>query len=707
MLSNKFTDHVMSNLSQNRNDMSSNNEYDGIRVDKDDEVEEIWENSNVMDGEGIECGKKVDHECGDVSDSMMKNVTEEIKKLSKEKNKGVFGWADKEIEECNVTFGSMSKNDVEKELELKQKSRSADNNNVSSKENTFADKVDAKNLDNNLFSIPTSMKDNGDEAIIFDEEIVEEGNKKWVNTVCGYFVGCNMSLAELRNQEGMNTIVDKSPWMVNRKPLMAWSVKGISALASRLGKPLVMDEVTANMRHNGTGRSAYARVLVEIEASKGFKDIIEIQYKDKNNSMIKTKFVKVEYSWRPISCSHCNVFGHSELRCLKSGIKKDQMENNKGIKVNHDSEGFVEVRSRKYGYTRAGKNKGKEQVKANTVVIGKEKNVEELRRSANKYFVLLDEDLNDVENKVIVDRRIEVDRFIKEKKHPSNREIEKYTYDMREYFKYRWKEVCRMENESESEDDFISEENDVTKNLVADEIDGVDTWINVKFFCSFIYASNSGRERQELWIDLQAHKDFGHQRPWVLMGDFNVTLKTNEHSTSGSYMSRDMIDFNECVNNLELEDICSSGFQIRWTKSLKNLNSSIMKKLDRIMINDGFLDLFQDAFGMFLPFVIYDHSPAVITIPKGLKNRKRSFRFVNYISNKREFVDCVSKAWESKVIGCHMYKVVQKLKRLKKPLNILNWKNGNLSDKVTIWKKNCWSSPRQIFEPFRVCRILM
>ncbi|GJW48256.1 RNA-directed DNA polymerase, eukaryota, reverse transcriptase zinc-binding domain protein [Tanacetum coccineum] len=91
---------------------------------------------------------------------------------------------------------------------------------------------------------------------------------------------------------------------------------------------------------------------------------------------------------------------------------------------------------------------------------------------------------------------------------------------------------------------------------------------------------------------------------------------------------------------------------------------------------------------MFLPFVIYDHSPAVITIPEGLKNRKRSFRFVNYISDKREFVDCVNKAWESKINGCHMYKVVQKLKRLKNPLNILNWKNGNLSDKVTILKKN-------------------
>ncbi|GKB67000.1 RNA-directed DNA polymerase, eukaryota, reverse transcriptase zinc-binding domain protein [Tanacetum coccineum] len=496
---------------------------------------------------------------------------------------------------------------------------------------TYAKTVEKIELNKNLFSIPTSKKDNGDEVVVFDEEIVEEGSKKWVNTIYGYFVGCNMSPAELRNSEGMNTIVDQSPLMVNGKPLMvqkwspdvcvekgepnkipvwiklfnipleAWSVKGISALASKLGKPLVMDDMTASMCHNGTRRSAFARVLVEIEASKGFKDIIEIQYKDKNNNVIRTKFVKVEFSWKPISCTHCNVFGHSEFRCHKSGIKKDQMENNKGTKVSHDSEGFVEVRNRRHGFYGVSKNKGKEQAKKSLAANEKGK-----------------------------------------------------------------KEMCGMENESasKSEDDLVCEENEATKNLVADEIDGVDTGRNVKFFCSFIYASNSRRERQELWAILQTHKNIANKRPWILMGDFNVTLKISEHSAKGSCMSGDMIEFNNC-----------------------NPNYSIMKKLDRIMINEEFLQQFQNASRMFLPFVISDHSPAVIIIPEGLKKRRRSFRFVNNIADKEDFADCVRKEWETEINGFHMYKVVQKLKRLKKSLNRLNWKNGNLSDKVTSLKK--------------------
>ncbi|GKB45962.1 hypothetical protein Tco_0896715 [Tanacetum coccineum] len=49
----------------------------------------------------------------------------------------------------------------------------------------YAKIADQKELDKNMFSIPTSMKDNGDEVVIFDEEIVKEGSKKWINTMCG------------------------------------------------------------------------------------------------------------------------------------------------------------------------------------------------------------------------------------------------------------------------------------------------------------------------------------------------------------------------------------------------------------------------------------------------------------------------------------------------------------------------------------------
>ncbi|GKE41299.1 RNA-directed DNA polymerase, eukaryota, reverse transcriptase zinc-binding domain protein [Tanacetum coccineum] len=66
-------------------------------------------------------------------------------------------------------------------------------------------------------------------------------------------------------------------------PLKAWNNKGISQLASSIGKPLIMDVMTANMCQYGRERLGYARVLVEVDARKQFKDGIDVQYGDINS----------------------------------------------------------------------------------------------------------------------------------------------------------------------------------------------------------------------------------------------------------------------------------------------------------------------------------------------------------------------------------------------------------------------------------------
>ncbi|GKA50713.1 RNA-directed DNA polymerase, eukaryota, reverse transcriptase zinc-binding domain protein [Tanacetum coccineum] len=92
----------------------------------------------------------------------------------------------------------------------------------------------------------------------------------------------------------------------------------------------------------------------------------------------------------------------------------------------------------------------------------------------------------------------------------------------------------------------------------------------MKFFCTIVYASNSGHERKRLWHSLGVHRQVVNGISWVILGDFNVTLNVNEHSNGSSVSSAYMIDFQKCVADLEIEDILSSGFQFTWTKSLKD-----------------------------------------------------------------------------------------------------------------------------------------
>ncbi|GKA53580.1 RNA-directed DNA polymerase, eukaryota, reverse transcriptase zinc-binding domain protein [Tanacetum coccineum] len=183
-----------------------------------------------------------------------------------------------------------------------------------------------------------------------------------------------------------------------------------------------------------------------------------------------------------------------------------------------------------------------------------------------------------------------------------------------------------------------------------------------RFFCSFIYAANHGKERRELWNDLNIQKKFSNGFPWVLLRDFNVTLFPNEHSTGGSNITQDMQDFIDYVNNAEIEDLCSSG----------------------IMINEKFIESFQKAHATFLLYIISDHSPAVLSIPGGISKQVKPFRFANHIVDKEYFINIVEAGWNASVNGIKMFQVTKKLKKLKRPLKRLNWQNGNVFKKVIL-----------------------
>ncbi|GJY87268.1 hypothetical protein Tco_0501896 [Tanacetum coccineum] len=95
------------------------------------------------------------------------------------------------------------------------------------------------------------------------------------------------------------------------------------------------------------------------------------------------------------------------------------------------------------------------------------------------------------------------------------------------------------------------------------------------------------------------------------MGDFNVTLNAVEHSSGSSGKTCDMVEFSDAINNLEVEDICSTGFQFTWTKSLKNPQCNILK------------------------------NPPVLYIKNGFPKKKSSFIFSNFVADKDEFLSVV------------------------------------------------------------------
>ncbi|GJX08250.1 RNA-directed DNA polymerase, eukaryota, reverse transcriptase zinc-binding domain protein [Tanacetum coccineum] len=349
-----------------------------------------------------------------------------------------------------------------------------------------------------------------------------------------------------------------------------------------------------------------------MEAIKELKNEIEIQYVDKSKNVKGSKKVPVMYDWKPPACSHCKVFGYDIKKCKNGGAgfhdkgeihntekphknivgpsnvqqernndfvthgrkRVNRTGNNFNVQNQNQVNGPWKMDKRKqYETENQWKNKEGNMVRNNKWKV-KDKVVEELRNTANKFSILntLPED-NEQEISILKGRMI-VDKFLNEKVQPTLKEYVTWTGDM---------------------EDVLEINNGTTKVMADNVIDDMQDVSNMqecnkgnykfKSFYTFVYAANEGSERKSLWEELVKEKRYVNGKPWCIAGDMNVTLMPNEHSCGSSVMTSDMVDFQECLNKIEVEDICRTGLHFTWTKNLhKNkagIMTGILKNLDR------------------------------------------------------------------------------------------------------------------------------
>ncbi|XP_071741046.1 uncharacterized protein [Rutidosis leptorrhynchoides] len=121
-----------------------------------------------------------------------------------------------------------------------------------------------------------------------------------------------------------------------------------------------------------------------------------------------------------------------------------------------------------------------------------------------------------------------------------------------------------------------------------------------------------------------------------------------------------MREFKECVDSLCLSDVNHTGFQFTWNQRPQS-NDGILKKIDRVMANNMFIDQFTNVVAIFQPYRISDHSPAVLQLPCEVGRRRTPFRFSNYLINHELFSDTVKEGWKMEVNGHAMFKLVKKV----------------------------------------------
>lgn len=98
----------------------------------------------------------------------------------------------------------------------------------------------------------------------------------------------------------------------------------------------------------------------------------------------------------------------------------------------------------------------------------------------------------------------------------------------------------------------------------------------------------------------------------------------------------------------------------------------VFSKIDRVVANSSWIQKFHSAEVAFLPEGKYDHSPAILRVFPSNVFGKKPFRFYKIWITSPRFQMIVKEQWKIQNHGCTMYKVMTKLKNIKRELKIPN-----------------------------------
>ncbi|GJV60156.1 hypothetical protein Tco_1466256 [Tanacetum coccineum] len=556
-------------------------------------------------------------------------------------------------------------------------------------------------------------------AIPYDA--VEEVISRFANTLYGYFIGKRLAfplvenyvkntwakfglkrvmlddsffLFQFETKEGMESVIKNGPWLIRLVPLflnvwtpnivlkkeeirnapvwvklrhvpiVANSEEGLSLITMQLGKPIMLDSYTSNMCLRSWGRKEYARALIEVSSDKELMESIII-------SIPKS-------DWK----------GHT-LATIDIDLCPKRPKDVEPVKGNND-DGFTKVKRKKnkpkqprqvdgVRLTKPALNLHYRRVERGESFKAQQPNNQKVVKATN---LIADKDITNGAS--VSDVHQATDVSPSRLKEPvvalANSFASLANDDAAEWGdEATWtnaQQALNVINESDTEEmeELVLEDSN-GKRLVGTPNEGAST-------------PDVGWNHNDVDIVVLNQDDQAiHTRVWLklerkeLFCDFNDALFLEDVAVGASSIDIAMREFKECVEEIEVMDVQRSGLQFTWTQKPKGKDGAL-KKIDRIMANLGFSDVFVGAHAVFKPYRVSDHVPFVLFIPTLSKTKPKPFKFYNILTGNDRFREVVTEGWSNQFSGFLMFKVVQKLKCLKKPFRKLLYEKGNLHTNV-------------------------
>ncbi|XP_074265992.1 uncharacterized protein LOC141588449 [Silene latifolia] len=509
------------------------------------------------------------------------------------------------------------------------------------------------------------------------------------------------------SEEAMNEVLKRGPWNIGSNSLVLkqwspyfsiimecvttvfvwilfpdldpymWTDSILSKMSDKIGKPLFAD-----LNTTCKAKLSFARVMIEVDVSKDLPDIITI-----NAPYIGHSHQRIIYEWLPYYCHTCKKLGHTTSTCKRNKATSEGAPKKKGVSktvyklvvrpvatVQDQPVGNVASECHLSGGTSASKEVASLDLNvggnSECSVLGSPSHedfldassLEPVMHSGSSELGHPPAQVGSVEQLVAIEDP--GDTILSPNKFSPLAATEEPV-------------ICSIPRTSENPSTTavtILEEHDQVLHCSAKHLA-----TGREFLLSIVYGNNNATARHRLWHSLRQFA--GNVTPWVAMGDFNVIRYLHENISHNSHVQSELVDFNECLIQCGLDDMNGSSCEYTWYNK-QDAQTRVYTKLDRVLVNDKWKELFANTSAQFMDPGVSDRSPALLRFHGDIRPSKR-FKFLNCWVEHPDFHKIVAEAWSCDITGNSMFRLMGKLKAVKKKLKILHSTSfSNITERV-------------------------
>ncbi|XP_042056299.1 uncharacterized protein LOC121800873 [Salvia splendens] len=137
--------------------------------------------------------------------------------------------------------------------------------------------------------------------------------------------------------------------------------------------------------------------------------------------------------------------------------------------------------------------------------------------------------------------------------------------------------------------------------------------LSAPVFISVAYGKCTRKGRAGMWSKLRELAGKLDGLPWLVGGDFNTFVSEEERQGGKKKRTREMMEFAETISDCQFLDVGADGPKFTWARG------DTFERLDRVLLGEGWANIFESTRVTNLPRVLSDHCPLLIREETGTR----------------------------------------------------------------------------------------